>query len=197
MAEPSHRAGYGPTLVLGLLGAVAVTVGVSRPWVGATANVAGLPTLYADASGADLVPLAGALGVVLLAAFGAVVATRNWVRRCLGLLIVVASVVVAVAAIHPANAANTLTDGLAAKGWSGADYSTTTMAWRWLVLVGALVCLGAGAAVARFGAGWATMGSRYDAPAAPVETRSRADGQLTEAEVWHAIDQGHDPTQRP
>ena len=72
---------YGPTLVVGLAGALAMTVGVAKPWVTATARQSGLPQIEVTVSGASLAPLAGALGVVVLAAFGAVVATRGWVRR--------------------------------------------------------------------------------------------------------------------
>ena len=61
---------YGPTLVLGLAGALAVMVGVAKPWATATATQPGLPAIEVQVTGADLAPLAGALGVVLLAAFG-------------------------------------------------------------------------------------------------------------------------------
>ena len=186
---------------MGLLGATGVTVGTSRPWISATATTRGLPTIHATASGADLAPLAGAFGVVLLAAFGAVVATRGGVRRCLGAAILVASVGVLVAVIDANGSAGVLTSGLSAKGWSGdGGYRTSTQIWRWLVLASALGTAVAGAATAAYGDRWAVMGSRYDAPraagaaeAAPAKSAE----ELSETDVWQAIDQGRDPTQAP
>jgi uncharacterized membrane protein (TIGR02234 family) len=188
---------YGPTLVIGLAGAVAVMVGVAKPWVTATARQTGLPEIEASVSGADLAPLAGALGVVVLAAFGAVIATRGWVRRALGGLIVVASIVVLVSAIHPPGATGALEDALSAKGWSGGDYDSGTAWWRWLAMAGSVATTFAGAAISRYGARWATMGAAYDAPgtaqdAVPAKQRDAA--PTTERDVWREIDEGRDPT---
>jgi uncharacterized membrane protein (TIGR02234 family) len=193
-ARRNTRPLYGPVLVLGLLGALGITVGASHPWVTATSSVQGLPTIHASASGADLSPLAGALGVVVLAGFGAVIATRGWVRRGLGVAIVVASVVVVVSAADPGAASDVLRSGLSAKGWSGGGYHTSTEPWRWLVLVSALVTLAAGAATARYGGQWAVMGGRYDAPSVPGPAATKPAEDLTENDVWQAIDQGRDPT---
>lgn len=196
---------YGPTLVVGLIGAVAVTVGVTKPWATATAHQAGLPEIQAQVSGADLAPLSGALGVVILAAFGAVVATRGWVRRVLGVVIMVAAAVVLVSTIDPPGATSALREGLSAKGWSGGDYTTSTAGWRWVCLGGAVLCIAAGLAISLYGARWATMGRQYDAPAggepASVESggstsADAGDESLTGADVWREIDQGRDPTHR-
>lgn len=198
----SHR-GYAPALLSGLAGAVAVTVGVTRPWATATGTMPGLPVIHAEADGSTLAPLAGAFGVVLLAAFGAVIATRGWVRRGLGGLIVVVAIVVVIAAIHPGGAHDALADGLSAKGWAGGPFHTGVAWWRWLTLAGGLVAMVAGAAIARYGGGWATMGSRYDSPAGKSDaSRSSASSQDSgeaedEAAMWKAIDQGRDPTHRP
>ncbi len=160
----------------------------------ATSQTLHLPTIHATATGADLAPLAGALGVVVLAAFGAVIATRGWVRRALGIAIVVASVVVLVSTLVPSGAGDVLTTGLSAKGWSGGGYQTSTEPWRWLVLVSALVSGGAGAVTARYGGQWAVMGERYDAPRPDQGVVTKPAEELTENEVWQAIDQGRDPT---
>lgn len=199
-ARPAGRSGgYGPALLLGLLGAVGMTVGVARPWIVATANQRGVPPIEASVTGADLAPLAGALGVVVLAAFGAIIATKGWVRRGLGLLITVASLIVLVAAIHPGGASEALEAGLSNKGWTGGDYSTSTQGWRWVVLVASLVCAIAGAAVARLGGRWSTMGKEYDAPTrgprSSGSTTTAGGEAMSEADVWREIDQGRDPTQ--
>ncbi len=186
---------YGPALVVGLLGTVGVAVGASRPWVTATASVPGLPTIHASVSGADLVPLVGALGVAMLAAFGAVVATRGVVRRALGAAVLVAAVIVLVAGIHPPGATGELTAGLSARGWSGGGgYHETTTVWRWLVLLCSVAAGLAGAVTAAYGQQWAEMGSRYDAPTRETAAESRRPEELSENDVWRAIDQGRDPT---
>jgi uncharacterized membrane protein (TIGR02234 family) len=191
---------YGPTLVVGLLGAVAATVGVAKPWVSASTHQAGLPEIEAQVSGSDLAPLAGALGVVVLAAFGAVIATRALVRRALGVLIVVAAAVVLVTAVHPPGATDALHDALTAKGWSGGEMDTTTLGWRWLALGGSILAIAAGVAISLYGSQWATMGSEYDAPRARGRTAGDDGGRdataavSTEADAWREIDRGRDPT---
>lgn len=194
-----QRRRYGPTLVLGLLGSIGVVVGASRSWASASATVPGLPTMHATVSGTDLAPVVGAFGVAMLAAFGAVIATRGWVRRGLGIAVFVASLVIVVEALHPGGSTQALRDGLSAKGWTGGPFATSTSSWRWLVLVAAIVTAAAGLATARFGAQWAVMGARYDAPTgstAPARRapRSASGAEPDETEVWHAIDRGDDPT---
>jgi uncharacterized membrane protein (TIGR02234 family) len=180
--------------VLGLVGAVAVMVGVAKPWATATATQPGLPTIEVQVTGADLAPLAGALGVVVLAAFGAVIATRGWVRRGLGVLIVVSAAVVLFSAIVPPGAHGALEDALAAKGWTGGSYDSAVAVWRWVALAGSVASLLAGIAISLYGGRWATMGAAYDAPASTPRPAEAPQGASTEAEVWREIDQGRDPT---
>lgn len=202
---------YAATMLLGLLSATLVTVGLTRPWVRASGTVEGLPHLDAAATGADLAPLAGALGVVLLASFGAVLATRGSFRRVVGFLIVGCAVAVGFAAVHPAAADALLRDGLAAKGWTGSgNYRTATQLWRWLVLGGALGCLVAGLQVVRRAPQWPTMGRRYDAPDAPApavllsdeshisdQSHLSDERDISDEALWRALDEGRDPTRRP
>ncbi len=196
-APMRERRGYAAALVSGLLGATAVTVAVARPWVRGQAEVPGLPQIQADVSGAALSPLAGALGVVLLASFGAVIATRAWVRRTVGVLIVAAAAVVVVVAAAPPDPAAAIEDALSARGWAGGGYSTRVVPWRWLALVGAACCLLAGAAVAWLGHRWPVLGGRYDAPASSAESPppQATVEEMDEDDVWRALDRGHDPTQ--
>lgn len=200
----ASRRGYAGALLLGLLSAAAVTAAVSRPWYEATATSKNLPKIEAAASGADLVPMAGSLGLVLLAAFGAVIATRGWLRRGIGLLIVASALVVLGTTAAPGGTDEVLRAGLSARGWSGGGYASTATLWRWLSLLGAAGCIAAGAAVVRFGARWPTMGHRYDAPGraadpaeAPGQAGAEPDGSMPAEELWRALDQGRDPTQRP
>lgn len=181
-------------MLAGLLGSGGVALAATKPWIRATASVANLPTIHASASGADLVPVAGALGVAMLAAFGAVVATRGLVRRLLGIAVLIAALVVIAASLRPDGATVVLTDGLAARGWSGGDYTSDTTLWRWLAVASAVVAGLAGSLTAAYGDRWAEMGSRYDAPVREKPAVERRPEDLTETDVWRAIDQGRDPT---
>lgn len=193
------RRGYAMVLVVGLVGSLLAVVGTARPWASAAAAPPGLPTVHASVTGTDLEPVCGALGLALLAAFGAVLATRGRVRRGIGAAIVAGSVAVLVlAATAPADPTSALSADLSTKGWTGDGFASSTEPWRWIVVAAAVIAALAGVAVAWFGGGWASMGARYDAPAAAGQAsrRDAAADDLTEAEVWKAIDQGRDPTQK-
>lgn len=193
--------GYAATLVVGLLSATVASVGLARPWITATAEQEGLPLIQTSVTGVEVAALAGALGVVVLASFGAVIATRGWVRRSLGALIVLSSAVIAYSTLRPPSGIDQVEGGLSALGWAGGAYDMATTPWRWLTLAAASLCMAAGVAVIARGHRWATMGSRYDAPvslAGEAAVARGADGRdLTEADVWQAIDRGRDPTQMP
>jgi len=179
---------------MGLLSAISVAVAATRPWVTATAVQPHLPTLEVSVEGTELSPVPGAMGLVMLAAFGAVVATRGRARQALGLLVLVAAGLVLYAALRPGDESQAVEAALSARGWIDASYQTATSPWRWLVGASAAVCAVAGVITVRFGRSWATMGSRYDAPgplARPIET------ELSDADLWRALDHGRDPTQRP
>jgi uncharacterized membrane protein (TIGR02234 family) len=194
-SPPQHARGYGQTLALGLVSATAAAVGAARPWQTATASVPGLPAISAQVDGTDLAPLAGALGFVLLAAFGAVIATRGWVRRGLGVLVVVCAVTVAVTVVHPDGGSQAIQQALSAKGWSGGSYRSSTSLWRWVCGAGAIGSMLAGAVIARFGGAWAIMSSRYDAPLTAEEKHRDLPLNPTETDLWRSIDSGQDPTQ--
>ncbi len=192
------RRGYATVLTLGLVGSLMTVLGTARPWASAAAGTRGLPAIHVSVTGTDLEPACGALGLALLAAFGAVLATRGWVRRGLGAAIVLGSIVVLIlAATAPADPTHALAAELSAKGWTGGGFGSGTEPWRWIVVAGAAAAGVAGAGVARFGGSWVSMGARYDAPAAATRATQpdQAADVLTEAEVWKAIDQGRDPTQ--
>ena len=172
-----------------------MAAGAVRPWYTATARQRGLPEIGVSVTGAELTPLAGALALVALAGFGAVLATRGRLRRVLGAIVAAVSFAVAVITVHPPAVRVLLEEELSARGWSGGSYDAAVVAWRWLVLAGAVSCVVGGAAVLRSGSGWSGRGSgvgpEYDAAA---DGRSPSQ-DLTEAEVWREIDSGRDPTQ--
>jgi uncharacterized membrane protein (TIGR02234 family) len=207
MADRSRRAWYGPTLIAGLAGAGATVLAAARPWVTGSVAVPGITVIHAGVDGASLAPVAAALGYVLLAGFGAVIATRGWVRAGLGVLIIVAAALVIIQVVAvPADVGAALHDALQAKGYPGTgEVHQATSWWRWAGLAGAVLAMAAGGIIVRFGAHFAVMGTRYDAvSSAPVAstapTRTGADepapsgDDRSEAEIWRAIDRGDDPT---
>lgn len=190
MAEraPGRRT-FGRTVVLGLAAAVVGAVAGAKPW-------AAVPGLVGDPLGtitsAGEAPLALALALVVLAAWGVVLATRGAVRRWVALLALVASLGLVAVVVH---GAFTLTDQVAAaareSGVSNAGDAGLT-AWFWVCAVCAVCSVVATAVAVREAPGWPSMGSRYDAPGSQ-EPRQRAD-QVEEIDLWKSMDEGRDPT---
>ena len=184
---------YGP-VVLGVLAAGAVALfAVTRAWATATVRTPGVPVDEVQASGADGAPVLVILAIVVVAAGLAVVASGGWVRQVVGLTIAAVAAWAAVRALSldiagapiaralkesPANlgAARPVSD---VSSWPG----VATVAFGLAALLGLVVVV--------FGRQWPRMGSRYDrAPVAPPERTELLD----EADVWRALDDGHDPT---
>ena len=61
--------------------------------------------------------------------------------------------------------------------------------WRWAVLCGGLLVIGAGLMVAWRGARWPVMSSRYDQPASRKPSTT-----ADPASLWESLSQGLDPT---
>jgi hypothetical protein len=145
-----------------------------------------------DVSGSDLVPVAGALGLVALACLAAVIATRGVLRRVAGALLaalgagagvavaagVSAATVLSVAASKVGSPAAAAVSGAAGSTTSGSTGGTggvsmigatghaimTGTPWRVAVVAGALLVVAAGLATAWRGPSWPIMSARYDAP---------------------------------
>jgi uncharacterized membrane protein (TIGR02234 family) len=192
----ASRTGYALTIVVGLAASGMCAVAVAQPWSRATASVRGLPPIEASVDGADVAPVAAALAFVCLAGFGAVLATRGWVRTAVGVVIVGCAAVIIAVAVIPTSATGLLEDALSARGWTGDDYDRSVTAWRVATAVSGLVVMAAGAVVARFAGQWATMGERYDSPATAQPPAAADDEPLSETAIWRALDDGADPTNR-
>lgn len=192
----SARRTFGPVVLLGLLGGGVVAFGGTRSWVevdGATGAVSGLGQ-SGLATTADLgeVPLAGALGLVVLACWGVVLVTRGWVRRGVAAAGAVAALGALASAVH---AARTLVDGvrdeLARGGAVAGDPTSVDLNLWWPVCAaGALLAAAAFVAAVRLAPGWPEMGSRYDAPTGGTAAKEPE----TSLDIWRAIDDGDDPT---
>ena len=168
------------------LGAALVLLALSRAWISHRIGTAPLPSRTEHVAGTHLAPGARPLALVGLAGVAAVLATRRLGRLLVGVLVALAGVgvvlVVARALIDPAAAvrrAPLLVDAHigGADGLGG---------WPYVALIGGALLAAAGLLVAVRGRTWASMSSRYDAPA----QRPREG----EASMWEALDRGEDPT---
>lgn len=191
---------FGPTVLAGLVGAAGATLAGHRDWVdtGTTDQVeAGIVGLDA---GIGQMPLAGALGLVVLACWGVLLVTRGRPRSLvawaalLGSVGLVAVWVVALRRLRDdaREALQTTGTGLVTEG---GDLGWTP--WFWVALVAALAAVAAALVAVRRVPAWPAMGARYDAPGATREDRTAAlsvDAEPDPTEWWKAIDQGQDPT---
>lgn len=195
------RREYGLTLLAGAVGAALILLAVRERWAKAVFTPPKpLSEQVVSVSGADLVPLAGALAVAALAGLAAVIATRGVLRRAAGVLLAVfgacagaavttgvtAANVVSVAASHVASPESAAVSGAAGSTTSGSaggaavvltgtGHAVMTGApWRFAVLAGALLVFLAGLATALRGPRWPVMSARYDrSPRAAARSAAR------------------------
>jgi uncharacterized membrane protein (TIGR02234 family) len=190
MPEGARSRSFGPTVALGLLGAVLSVVSASRDWATASGSAAGVDVAAAT-KGSASAPLGVALGLVALAAWGVVLVLRGRTRRVVAVVgaLSAAGVLAAVLAAF----GSTRDDAVAAvvsKGGTGDAFSTSLTGWYFACGVGAVLTLAAFAVAVVTSPHWPAMGSRYDAPVA----RPAADAPATEQDMWRALDDGRDPT---
>ncbi|KRF17370.1 hypothetical protein ASG90_08785 [Nocardioides sp. Soil797] len=197
-AEPGKkRSTFGPVVLFGLASAALAAVAGAKAWyvLPDAAETLDIPIASNDQFAIDM-PLAGALSLVLLASWGVLLVTRGWVRRGVAILGLVCSLGLVVTVVQGARTLpDTLQDRL---GDSGVTTSVDKLdagltGWFWAAAVAAVLSVIASALAVRDVPSWPTMGTRYDAPGAaksePVDLKD-----AREADLWKAIDEGHDPT---
>lgn len=179
-----------PALVVGLGGATLAAVAAGQDWATARGENAGVE-VTASVAGSDTAPLALALALVALAAWGALLVLRGRVRQAVAVLGVLAAAGVVATVVERFDGAQD--DALAAVAARGTTEDVAAAAltgWYWAAGAGALLALvGLVVAVLR-SRSWPAMGSRYDAPG----TRRERPAETTEQDLWRALDEGHDPT---
>ncbi len=192
MTAPAGRGrAYGVALALLALGGLLLLVGYGLVW--ATAQVPLLPGADAADSalrtkgftGRDLYPGAAAMGWVVFAAVGGIVATRSWGRVGVAVIALIAGLTALAASVDFARAPGVAVDAAvsALAGTESYVASTSTSSWFVAALSGALVALVA-AVVAVRGRRWPSLGRRYGrTPARPADMSA-----------WDAQDNGRDPT---
>ncbi|WP_238412337.1 Trp biosynthesis-associated membrane protein [Saccharothrix deserti] len=158
--ESGVRPGRRPlwiVVALLLLGAVALWSASGITW-----------DASADRSGADVVPALTPLALLCLAAIAAVVALSGWVRRVLGVVVLLAG---------------------AAAAFQGVDADGPVIG-RGLVSAGAFLVVAAGVLLVLRGSSMPRLGGGYQTPGAAKRATD------PERELWNALERGDDPTER-
>jgi uncharacterized membrane protein (TIGR02234 family) len=172
-----------------LLGAAALWGSSRLPWIQVPRGLTVNGRLSPDITGSDVVSGLTPLALLTLAAVAAVVASGGWVRRLLGLLLLVVGLWIGYVAIAGA------LQGVHWTGWApgygpGAGSPERTV-WGPLTAVGgALLVACAGGTLLWRGHRMSRMGAKYTAPGSG---RGRRD---PDAEIWDALSEGEDPTTR-
>jgi uncharacterized membrane protein (TIGR02234 family) len=194
MAERARSRTFAPTAVTGVATAALAAVGASRNWATGSGSAAGVD-VTTSVKGSSSAPLAVALALVALAAWGVVLVLRGRARRVVA---VVGGLAAAGVVLTVSTAVGRVRDdaaaAVAAKGGTGEQVVSSLTGWYWACLVASVLCLATFVVAVVAAPGWPAMGSRYDAP--PTGARSpRQEAQpTTEQEMWRALDEGHDPT---
>jgi uncharacterized membrane protein (TIGR02234 family) len=185
--EPEGRRWFGPAVGLGVVGAGLAAFAGSKPWA---APDGGASTALLDKTGGH-VPLAGALGLVGLAAWGVLLVTRGVVRRVVAVL----GAVVAVGLVATAVGGRGSALDSARHATVNLDQTPTgahTTAWWVVALIGSVLALLGSALAVRHVRTWPEMGTKYDAPTGPEAPADPS--RMEERDLWRAIDEGRDPT---
>jgi uncharacterized membrane protein (TIGR02234 family) len=184
------RRWFAPAVLVGLVGTGLSALAGAKPWAAPDGQAGS--TLVERTGGH--VPLASALGLVGLAAWGVLLVTRGWVRRGVaGLGALVAVGLVGTAVVGRSSALDSARHATVDLGRRAPGAHLT--AWWVVGLVAAVLALAGAAFAVRFVPAWPEMGSRYDAPTGRADPIDPAG--MDETDLWRAIDQGHDPTDPP
>lgn len=197
MSRVEARRTFVPVLVPGVLAAALAAVAAAKAWAAPGSGLASRLPGGVGLTSAGQVPLASAVSLVVLAAWGAVLVTRGRLRRVFAGVGLVAALVLLGTTIRGASTAQdtlrrTLDGELGLPDGSarGADIGLT--GWYWTALVASVLCVATFALAVRYAAAWPGMSARYDAPG----DETPAEEPRTNAELWKALDEGHDPTAR-
>ncbi|MFT4081339.1 MAG: Trp biosynthesis-associated membrane protein [Nocardioides sp.] len=190
----SRRRSFGPVVLVGLVGAGAAAMAGSKDWVSPKPSST---KAMLDAYGVTLdAPAVTALALVSLAAWGAALVTRGWVRRVILLLAALAALVNLPIAVQAARSvSDTVTGSSGAHGEleSVTGYSWTP--WPWFAGVGLVLTLVAAVLGVLLARSWPEMGSKYDAPAGAAPAPAVPLEEQSNLELWKALEDGRDPTQ--
>ncbi len=196
MAEQRSAArGFGLATLVALAAGTLCAVAGTRAAVEVDADgqAAAMVTAGTGQGDALTMPLVTSLALVALASWGVLLVSRRVVRRSAAVLALLASLgLVAAALVALGDLRGTVEDALTQVGATG---GASVTGWYLAAVAGGVVLVAAaGLAVVRV-PDWPEMGRRYDSPTgedgpAPADPESSLD-------LWKAMDEGHDPTDRP
>ena len=198
--ETRPRTGFGPVVLAGLASAVLAAVAGTRAWVEGTSGqlsteTAGDAALVgsAVADGIGEMPLAGALSLVVLAGWGVVLVTRGRFRRTVMVVAALAAVGLLVTTVW---ALFTLQDSVAdqlttASGADTADGPPHRLVRRRAASPPSAACSPRCSPYAS-----CRPGRRWDAATTLPTGRPHRPSREGNLEIWKALDEGHDPTDR-
>ena len=194
MAElSSTRRTFGPVVLLGLSSAGLAAIASAKPWVGGGSTGGASDASMTAVDTGTRYPLASAISLVLLAAWGVLLVTRGRVRRVFSVVAAVAAVALVIAVVAGyvtlPDAAQDSYDELMGRG----SQDTGFTAWFWTAAVCSVIALVPAGLAVRLAPTWPEMGSRYDAPGA-ASTTGEQSAPETDQDLWHALDEGRDPT---
>ena len=201
MAEPREPAAprepptrFGPVVLAGLMTAALGAVTAARDWFQLDLGRAARVGLADEDLRADS-PLALALSLVVLAAWGVVLVSRRRGRRVVLTVAAMADLGVLACAVR---APFSLPDQIRRQLDLGATGSASPTAAYVVAVAAALLGLLAILAGLRYLPRWPEMSSRYDAPTTSGDGGPATDGpvaDLADRELWKAMDEGRDPTE--
>jgi uncharacterized membrane protein (TIGR02234 family) len=183
------RRTFGPVVLLGLASAALTAVAAAKPWAALDGTTL-VPHTVAEAGRS---PLAAALSLVLLAAWGVVLVTRGRVRRGAAVLGLLAALGVLLCVVADRDVPDRLMHAVLDSPHSGGVATAGLTGWWWVALVGAIVSVVATAAAVLWAPAWPTMSRKYDAPGSGPEEPVAAES-ADSLDLWKSMDEGHDPT---
>lgn len=176
----------GPAVLALLVVGGGTLLALRATWAGATASVAGLPEVDLAVKGSDVVPGAVGLAILVMAAAAGVIAAGPRLRRVIGAVVALAGVAGVVLAARMTEAlATAQARAIDDTAVSGAEVAWDRSIAQAFTITGFVLTVAVGAFIAWRGPHWATMGRKYDAPAAREPDSS---------DLWKAMDDGIDPT---
>ncbi len=195
----TRRGSFGPVLLAGLgSGALAAVAGSNAWWVESGADhadpIQGVSLADPVASAGEM-PLALALGLVLLACWGVLLVTRGRVRRAVATLGALAALGYAATVVTGAITLPERVGAAIRESGLTEDAVATPSGWFWAAAIAALVAVAVTALAVAWLPAWPEMGSRYDAPGGEgAPTREQQPAERTHHDLWKSMDEGHDPT---
>ncbi len=203
----TKRGSFGPVVLLGLGSAAMAAVAGTKTWTEVSPPGGDCSLGYAvdlDFSRlAQDAPLAGALSLVVLAAWGVVLVSRGRLRRAAAIAAALASAGYLATAV---SARSFLKDDVARQviekygapgnGCAAATVNMNNTWWLAALAAGAIAVLASALAVLLV-RHWPEMGSKYDAPAGAAAAAVVPLAEQSSVDLWKSLDAGVDPTVHP